>query len=128
MGALVMTEHMEAFFRGARGAKGDKGDRGDKGQRGLPQGQARAIVYLFAVCIVLFIVLGLGLFHYVHASQAAQRRQGAVVGEKLCATFGSLAALRPPAGSASANPSRAYEQQLHAELVQLGDDLGCKGK
>jgi hypothetical protein len=59
--------------------------------------------------------------------QAEQRAAGVVLGAKLCSTFGTLAALKPPAGDPKTNPSRAYEQEEHAALVQLGTDLGCKG-
>lgn len=58
--------------------------------------------------------------------QVAQQRAGAVLGEKLCTTFGELAALKPPAGDPHTNPSRAYDQESHATLVQLGTDLGCR--
>ena len=62
----------------------------------------------------------------VHTSQAAQQRQGQAVEAKLCSTFGKLGALKPPPGDAKKNPSRAYEQSLHAALDDLGTDLGCK--
>lgn len=62
----------------------------------------------------------------VHASQAAQQRQGRVVEQKLCTTFGKLAANKPPPGNPAANPSRAYDQNNHAILDELGTDLGCK--
>ena len=61
-----------------------------------------------------------------HREQVAQQRAGAVLGEKLCTTFGKLAALKPPAGDPRKNPSRAYDQESHATLVQLGTDLGCR--
>lgn len=57
--------------------------------------------------------------------QQLQREAGAVLGRKLCNTFGALAVLKPPPGDPVKNPSRAYEQQLHATLDQLGVDLGC---
>lgn len=56
----------------------------------------------------------------------AQQRAGVVLGERLCTTFGRLAALKPPPGNPAVNPSRAYEQEEHATLDQLGTDLGCK--
>ena len=59
---------------------------------------------------------------------AAQLRQGALVEEKLCTTLGRLAALKPPGGSPSSNPARAYEDGLHTTLSQLGPDIGCKGR
>lgn len=58
--------------------------------------------------------------------QALQRASGVVLGEKLCSTFGTLAALKPPQGDPRANPARAYEQEEHAALDALGVDLGCK--
>lgn len=65
--------------------------------------------------------------HAVRSFQSSQQQQGQILGRRLCQTFGALAALKPPAGSAAANPSRAYEQSLHATLDQLGVDLGCGG-
>lgn len=61
-----------------------------------------------------------------HAEDAARKQAGAKLEAKLCSTFGTLAALRPPPGDPLKNPSRAYEQEQHAILVQLGTDLGCK--
>lgn len=60
-----------------------------------------------------------------HREQAEQAKQGQRVVMLICTTMGKLAALKPPAGNAAANPSRAYEQELHATLDQLGPDLGC---
>ena len=60
------------------------------------------------------------------AAQAAAQRAGEAVGRKLCTSLEKLAALTPPAGSATANPSRAYEQAQHATLAELGPDIGCK--
>ena len=61
-----------------------------------------------------------------HREQLAQQRAGVILGEKLCATFGRLAALKPPPGNPETNPSRAYEQEQHATLDELGTDLGCR--
>lgn len=57
--------------------------------------------------------------------QAEQQAAGAALERKLCTTFGRLAANKPPAGNPVTNPSRAYEQENHAILDELGDDLGC---
>ena len=69
----------------------------------------------------------------VHADRAAQhhelvlqQRASVILGEKLCTTFGTLAALKPPPGNPAKNPSRAFEDNLHTALDQLGTDLGCK--
>lgn len=123
--------------QGPRGAQGNQGNRGERGAAGLSRSVRRALVYLFALSVALG---GFSLFwtaHEVHASQAAiqaaqaredaeQRAAGAALGRKLCTTFGTLAALRPPAGNPETNPSRAYLQGQHDALVQLGTDLGCK--
>jgi hypothetical protein len=64
-------------------------------------------------------------FEVVASNAAAQQRAGAAIEQKLCASFGHLAALKPPAGNPRTNPSRAYLQEEHATLDQLGTDLGC---
>ena len=121
-----------------KGEQGAKGDKGERGERGMPAGQRRAIVYLFVLNFVLFVVLGLGLLHYVHTSeadqraqtaeqQAVQRRAGALVEKALCADVGTMAAIRPPPGAAAANPSRAYEQAEHRAWSGLLGAIGCKG-
>lgn len=98
----------------------------------------RALVFLFGLSVVL---AGLNLTwtaHEVHASQAAiqaaqhheqvlQQQAGAVIGQKLCTTLGKLTALKPPPGNPAVNAPRAYDQELHAALAQLGPDIGCKG-
>jgi hypothetical protein len=136
-----VNEGMEAMFRGAKGAKGDDGPRGDKGAQG-PKGDKgeplsaalrRAIAYLLVLAIALSAANLAWTKHEVDANNAAQaaqqaaaRRQGEHVVRLLCTSFGNIADLKPPPGSAAANPSRAYEQQLHVRLDQLGADLGCR--
>lgn len=58
--------------------------------------------------------------------QAVQDHAGEVIEQKLCQTFGRLAALKPPPGNPGTNPSRAFEQAQHAILVGVGPDIGCK--
>jgi hypothetical protein len=97
----------------------------------------RAIVAL----LVLTLIVGAGnlwaSWDQVHASagdirasqhheQVLQQQAGAVLERKLCTTFGKLAANKPPAGNPRTNPSRAYDQNNHAILDQLGADFGCK--
>jgi hypothetical protein len=60
--------------------------------------------------------------------QAAQQAAGAALERKLCATLAKLAANRPPAGNPKTNPSRAYDQNNHAILAELGPDIGCNAK
>jgi hypothetical protein len=129
-------ERMEARFRGnggqflcpagfpvpedtkewvvVKGDKGEKGDQGDQGERGLPRGQARAIVYLF---IIAFLVASASLLYITHVVS-----QNNV---KWCTTITLLVSEKPPPGPAAANPSRAYEQRLYADLTKLRHDLGC---
>ena len=96
-----------------------------------------ALVFLFALAVFLGGLNLLWTAHEVHASQAAiqaaqqreqalQQQAGAVIGRKLCTTLDRLAALKPPGGPPAANPARAYEDNLHATLAQLGPDIGCK--
>ena len=90
-----------------------------------------------AALVALTLIVGAGnllaSWDEVHAYQAsqhreevAQQRASVAVEDKLCSTFGKLAALEPPSGSPAHNPSRAFEQDLHARLVELGIDLGCR--
>ena len=90
-----------------------------------------AFVALAMLTLVMTGVAILFTVSYYQREQAAQRRQGAQLEQKLCATLdplAGLATLKPPAGNPGDNPSRAYEQRLSAKLAplaQLGPDLGC---
>jgi len=85
-----------------------------------------SVVVLFVISCVIGVVAYVAAVHNYQASQASQRRQGVLLEQRLCTTLGSLAALKPPSGAGAANPSRAYDQQLHAALAQLGPDVGCQ--
>jgi hypothetical protein len=65
--------------------------------------------------------------HETNANQAAQRHAGQVIERKLCADIATMARIKPPAGPASSNPSRAYEQAEHRAWAGLVSDLGCEG-
>jgi hypothetical protein len=123
--------------QGPRGSQGNQGNRGEKGASGLSVDVRRALVFLFALAVLMAGANLLWTAHEVHASQAAiqagqhreqvsQQQAGAVLGRKLCTTFAKLAANKPPAGNPATNPSRKYDQDQHAILDQLGTDLGCK--
>jgi hypothetical protein len=123
--------------RGPQGRQGNQGNRGEKGTTGLSVDVRRALVFLFALSVILAGLNLLWTSHEVHASQAAiqasqhheqamQQQAGVILGRKLCATFGALAANKPPAGNPRTNPSRKYDQDQHAILDELGTDLGCK--
>lgn len=137
-GGYPVSEDGERLaFQGPRGRQGNQGNRGEQGTAGLSRTVRRALVFLFALPVVL---AGANLFwtaHEVDASQAAiraahareqaaQQRAGDGLEAKLCITFSRLSALKPPAGDPDTNPSRAYLQGQHAQLVELGTDLGCK--
>jgi hypothetical protein len=125
---------MKQIVNLARGPKGEQGDTGQRGARGpaMSGPVRRAIVYL---CVGAFTIGGANLLwtnqavNSYKAGQAAEQataqRQGEMLEHKLCTTFGSLAALKPPPGNPHTNPSRAYEQGEHAILDQVGPDLQC---
>jgi hypothetical protein len=117
-------EAMEKMVFLGRGPKGEKGDTGARG-KALNNATRRALIYLFAVAMLLGVANLAWTSHAVRAEQSAQRHQGQLVQRKLCATLESLAAQRPPAGNPAVNPSRAYLQGLHDRLAQLGADVGC---
>ena len=106
----------------------------------VPRGTvlARRTLRSVAVLVLLaLLVTGANLLwtaHEVRSFQSSQqqlnaagRRQGALIEQRLCTTLGRLTALKPPPGSPQRNPSRAFEQELHATLDELGPDIGCKG-
>ena len=120
--------------RGQRGERGQQGERGQAGARGprLPKGVAGSVVFLFVLTLALSAASLLFTAHEVNrvraqfAAQAAvSRHQGEMVERKLCTSFGRLAALKPPPGNPKVNPSRAYLQDQHTRLDELGSDLGC---
>jgi hypothetical protein len=77
--------------------------------------------------VVVLIIAGLqgATLWSNERTRAAQQQQGQVIEARLCATLGRLAGLQPPAGNPAHNPSRAYLQDLHHTLAELGTDLGC---
>ena len=80
--------------------------------------------------LVLLVIVGVGnlwssYLEYRHFT-SVQKQAGQVVEQRLCATLVSLAALKPPAGSGTDNPSRLYEQKLAAKLAELSTDIECQ--
>lgn len=143
---MVVSEADERFPAGPAGERGAQGNQGNQGERGhLSRLQGRAIVVLFLIAALSGVGNLFWTAHEVHSAAAAQQReqamqqreaaavlaaqqrQGAALEQRLCTTLGRLTALKPPPGNPAANPSRAFDQQQHAVLAQLGPDVGCKG-
>ena len=118
---------------GERGAQGNQGNQGERGEDGMTRAKRQGIVYLFVFSLALSVANLFWTSHEVNANdavhaqqQAEQQRAGVLIEAKLCSTFGSLAVLKPPPGNPAKNPSRAYLQDEHAKLAQVGTDLRCK--
>jgi hypothetical protein len=82
----------------------------------------RIVVITFVVAILLnalFTVWSINNY------QNQSRAQGVAIEKTLCHTLDSLSALNPPPGNPADNPSRAYLQQQHKVLSELGSDLKC---
>lgn len=91
--------------------------------------RTRTTASLAALVLTFIVLAGVSLLwqaHETNANQAAQRRAGQVVERKLCADLSTMAAIKPPVGKASTNPSRAYEQAEHRAWQGLVVAIGCK--
>ena len=108
--------------RAAMGIQGPKGDKGATGDRGLPAAVVRAIAYLLVLNLVL---IGAGYLFLAHDANG-QRQQARAAEARICTTMRRLSALEPPPGNPAANPSRKFDDELHATLDELGPDLGCR--
>jgi hypothetical protein len=122
--------------QGEPGAPGMQGQRGRPGAPGTPGISAGARHAAVGLLVLVLIVGGANLWasydqvqsfkNQLHAQQVAEQKAGELELAELCATFGKVALLKPPAGSAKANPSRAYEQEMHADLSGVPSDLRCR--
>ena len=117
---------------GERGPQGNQGNRGETGATGMSRAKRQGVVWLFVVSLALSVANLFWTSHEVNANNAAQQQQqlaqqraGQLAEQKICTTLGTLAALKPPPGNPQSNPSRAYLQEEHDTLAQLGTDLGC---
>jgi hypothetical protein len=141
----MVSENDERLPRGPKGDKGEQGAQGVQGEEGkpstrLPVSQSHAIVYLFALAVVLSVTALFWINHEVHVTAAAQARQqrsqersqelaqrkaGLLIERAICTDLGTMARIPPPKGAASANPSRAYEQAEHTAWSGLYTGLAC---
>ena len=120
--------------QGQRGEQGERGKQGSRGEAGLSRTVRRALVFLFALSVLL-AGINLGWTAYEkgaiqagqHREQVLQQQAGVMLEARLCTTFGRRGT-QAAAGAAAQNPSRAYEQSLHITLDQLGADLGCRNQ
>lgn len=84
------------------------------------------LVALMASCLAAALVLnGLFTIWSVQNFKRQEQQNGIIVQRKICKTLDLLYREKPPSGDASKNPSRAYEQDLHARFADLRIDLGC---
>ena len=123
------AERIQALTRGQKGdkgAQGNQGNRGEQGEQGLSRRTRGAVVYLFFAAVLLAALALFGVLHSSQVTRASQQKQDQVVERKLCTTLAKLTALRPPPGNPETNPSRKFDQDLHATLAQLGPDIGCR--
>lgn len=92
-----------------------RGPKGDRGEQGMGRAARRAVVYLFAVAVILAAA---NLFFTVHQVQAQ--------GQRWCATLDLLTA-RPASRPADpkANPSREQAYLYYTDFRRLRRELGC---
>lgn len=89
----------------------------------------RGALWFGVLVLILNLVIGganlWASFEINSDSISRSQSQGKAIEHSLCTTLDRLSALKPPAGDASQNPSRAYEQEQHQILSELGPDVGC---
>ena len=113
---------------------------GSAGQPGVVTGKRdrRALPVLPVLLVLVFLVGGGNLLaswqqvqsfkDQLRQQQLAQQKAAAKEIGELCATFGKVAELKPPAGNPQTNPSRAFDQEEHADLAGVVPDLGCDAR
>lgn len=114
--------------RGTQGRKGDQGERGEPGKAALSPSVRRALVFLFALSLIISVGDLFWNAHQVNASRAANHRQNEITERKICTAISGLVVLKPPPGDPASNPSRAYLQGLHVRFTQISGALGCNRK
>lgn len=91
---------------------------------------------IISILLALMVVVGIGnlwstrnsvsQFKQQFAQQQSQQRASSQQEvARICGSFHKIAILRPPPGNPATNPARAYDQQLHAALASVYNDLEC---
>jgi hypothetical protein len=89
--------------------------------------RARVVIAVFLGLVIIATVGNLWATYLLNEHFTRQQQQTSQqVDAKLCASFGKLAALKPPGGAAASKPAGLYEQRQHDILAGLGVDIGCK--
>jgi hypothetical protein len=111
----LVSEADERLPSGPRGEQGRTGRTGERGERGLSRLQGRAVVFLFALAVVL---AGYGLVSNSHEIAANNH--------KFCQVIRAATAtpVQKPANPA-ANPSREQAFEWYQRYRDLGRSLGC---
>lgn len=89
------------------------------------------LVSVLMLAVVLNAAVTVGIVAYfrsqIYETNHRQQQQGLLVEDRLCVSLDKLAALKPPSGNPDTNPSRAFEQEQHKILSELGPDIHCPG-
>ena len=70
---------------------------------------------IMAICFLAFS--GLTVWYVTYQVNHAEHA--------FCQLLNTLTQVQPPAGDPKANPSRAYTQEVEADLLNLRQKLGC---
>lgn len=90
-------------------------------------------IKILSVCCAIAFLMNVGFSVIVGSEiksqlEAQQREQQAIAHKeevRTCHDLGSFAALKPPVGDPSTNPSRKFDQGQHAIYVKLYTDAEC---
>jgi hypothetical protein len=102
-------------MRGEQGQQGDRGEQGTAGAPGLSRAVRRALVFLFALNLLLAAANFLWTAHSVNSN-----------GQQRCASVEADATIPVPQPVAG-NPSRLWESRFEANARKRARQLGCEG-
>jgi hypothetical protein len=84
------------------------------------------LILCLVLCLVLFPAFTVLYVAYEGAQiKTYESQQQTQNNHKFCGIVDTLLAPAPPPGSATSNPSRAFEQILHSKVSDLKRGLGC---